>query len=250
LTGYSGVTLSFWHTYDLEPGYDYGYVEYSTDGGVTWQTATTFNGWSHTTWEQAFVSIPGLDDITNARIRFRLETDSSVTGDGWHIDDIILTGGGSACSSPTAPTAEFSSNSPVFLGQPLQFTDLSSGTPPFTYLWDFGDGIGTSDEANPAYTYATTGTYTVALTVTNDLGSNSVTHPVSIVPCIALSGLDLTLVTSGTLYTGEPVEFSTDLLPDDASFPYSYLVDFGTAAFTRDQAALILILSPTIYLAG
>ena len=48
-----------------------------------------------------------------------------------------------------------------------------------SYLWDFGDGT-TSTEANPTHTYAANGTYTIALTVTNSLGSNSTTHEIEI----------------------------------------------------------------------
>ena len=46
----------------------------------------------------------------------------------------------------------------------VQFTDASTGNPD-THSWDFGDGA-TSSDPNPAHTYTTAGTYTVALTVT------------------------------------------------------------------------------------
>ncbi|MBO7652348.1 MAG: PKD domain-containing protein, partial [Bacteroidales bacterium] len=48
-----------------------------------------------------------------------------------------------------------------------------------SYLWDFGDGT-TSVEANPTHTYASNGTYTIALTATNSLGSSTITHEVEI----------------------------------------------------------------------
>lgn len=41
-----------------------------------------------------------------------------------------------------------------------------------SYIWDFGDGIGTSSEANPIYTYASPGTYNVKLTASkNDVSA-------------------------------------------------------------------------------
>jgi PKD repeat protein len=51
--------------------------------------------------------------------------------------------------------------------QPLtiQFSDTSTGDYD-TYAWDFGDGV-QSNEPNPSHTYATGGTPTVTLTVTN-----------------------------------------------------------------------------------
>ncbi|NUM48073.1 MAG: PKD domain-containing protein, partial [Anaerolineales bacterium] len=49
-----------------------------------------------------------------------------------------------------------------------------------TYLWDFGDG-NTSTDVNPTHLYATLGTYTVTLTATNTLGSDTATQQVFIV---------------------------------------------------------------------
>ena len=42
-----------------------------------------------------------------------------------------------------------------------------------TWDWDFGDGSGTSTNKNPFYTYSSTGTYTVELTVENAYGCSS-----------------------------------------------------------------------------
>lgn len=44
-----------------------------------------------------------------------------------------------------------------------------------SYIWDFGDNIGTSTEANPVYTYDNEGEYTATLIATNDCGSNTFT---------------------------------------------------------------------------
>ncbi len=38
LTGVQKATLKFWTWYDIEPDFDYGYVEVSTDNGSTWNT--------------------------------------------------------------------------------------------------------------------------------------------------------------------------------------------------------------------
>ncbi|MEZ4933489.1 MAG: PKD domain-containing protein [Saprospiraceae bacterium] len=65
------------------------------------------------------------------------------------------------------PTADFSFTG---LGFTTDFTDISLGTPT-SWLWDFGDG-NTSTDQNPSHTFASAGTYTVCLTVTNDFGSN------------------------------------------------------------------------------
>tara|TARA_R110000868_G_scaffold206516_5_gene455225 strand:+ start:7220 stop:8812 length:1593 start_codon:yes stop_codon:yes gene_type:complete len=60
-----------------------------------------------------------------------------------------------------------------------------------SYLWDFGDGGGTSTEENPTYTYAEEGTYTVKLTVTNNDGSDEVLRDV-------IFGDSNNLITNGT----------------------------------------------------
>jgi PKD repeat protein len=61
-------------------------------------------------------------------------------------------------------------------GVPLKvgFLDRSSGSPT-SWEWDFGDG-GTSMAQNPSYTYQSPGTYTVSLTVTNDIASTTSTR--------------------------------------------------------------------------
>ena len=84
--------------------------------------------------------------------------------------------GASGAPGPEVPAANFSAN--VTSGDaPLavQFTDLSTGDPT-AWAWDFeNDGVIDSTEQSPAYTYATAGTYTVNLTVTNAAGSDTVT---------------------------------------------------------------------------
>ncbi|MFN8168199.1 MAG: PKD domain-containing protein [Candidatus Nanopelagicales bacterium] len=42
-----------------------------------------------------------------------------------------------------------------------------------SYEWDFGDGSAVSTQANPAYSFAMPGTYTVRLTVTDEVGAKS-----------------------------------------------------------------------------
>jgi PKD repeat protein len=53
----------------------------------------------------------------------------------------------------------------------VTFHDLSKGNPD-SRLWDFGDGT-TSTELDPVHIYATPGTYSVSLTVSNDAGSDT-----------------------------------------------------------------------------
>jgi len=76
-------------------------------------------------------------------------------------------GGGSDENNP--PLADFTA---VPDGLAVVFTDASSDSDGSiaSRVWDFGDG-GTSSDANPVHTYATTGSYDVTLTVTDDDGA-------------------------------------------------------------------------------
>ncbi len=108
------ATLSFWHYYDTEPGYDGGIVELSTDSGVTWLDAgpyMTDNGYTSTiqrasgtelAGRRAFTGFSGapsfkltIIDLTSfagrsIKFRFRFITDVGTGGTGWFIDDVLL----------------------------------------------------------------------------------------------------------------------------------------------------------------
>ena len=126
LVGASSATLTFSHIAATEDGYDFGYVEYSTDGGSTWTTfapanyagtASTyatdsrFASDSYTDWASTFTgttSTPGAGPATSLwkaetfnipaaaltssqfRIRFRYTSDGSANYYGWLIDDVKI----------------------------------------------------------------------------------------------------------------------------------------------------------------
>ncbi|HII92472.1 MAG TPA: PKD domain-containing protein, partial [Methanosarcina sp.] len=72
------------------------------------------------------------------------------------------------------PVADFSSSitrGPVPFS--VQFTDLSENAT--EWKWDFGDGT-ISTERNPVHIYSATGKYTVTLTVTNEVGTDTKTR--------------------------------------------------------------------------
>jgi carboxypeptidase T len=91
----------------------------------------------------------------------------------------------------TPPDAGFSCNSPVPLGQPVIFTNQTTGSEPITYSWDFGDSISTSAEINPSYTYAATGTFNVTLVAANIYGVDTVTKTVTVLPSTIMQFLPL-----------------------------------------------------------
>lgn len=78
------------------------------------------------------------------------------------------------------PQAGFLSSSPDNVGQTTVFTSTSSGTD-LSYDWDFGD-VTSSTNMNPTHVYPAIGTYTVLLTVTNAVGSDTAIGIVEITP--------------------------------------------------------------------
>ena len=71
----------------------------------------------------------------------------------------------------------FSPGTPA-TGQPVIFTDASTGSPT-SWQWDFGDGA-TATAQNPSHSYLAAGSYSIVLTVRNNSGSGSSTQVVSV----------------------------------------------------------------------
>ena len=101
-TAYPATELSFWHRYEIEDGWDFGYVQVSTDG-QTWVTLGTYTD-TQTTWQQATFDLSAYNGQP-VYIRFFLDTDYSVIEDGWYIDDVTLVGAGSDNLPPAVPVA-------------------------------------------------------------------------------------------------------------------------------------------------
>ncbi|MCB9447833.1 MAG: PKD domain-containing protein [Flavobacteriales bacterium] len=104
----------------------------------------------------------------------------------------------------------------------VAFTDTSSGTPT-SWLWDFGDG-NISTQQNPTHTYATTGTYTTCLTVTNSCGTDSVCHSVNVTCPVPDPGFSFTASNLQVSFT----DTSTNT-------PTSWLWDFGDGNISTQQ---------------
>jgi hypothetical protein len=97
LTGYSAITLSYYHHHALRwtSSADVGRVEVSSDGGLNWTTLK-----SHTNYYGDKNQFKRTDLALGAyagqtiRLRFRFTSDSSSNDDGWFIDDVRLVANG------------------------------------------------------------------------------------------------------------------------------------------------------------
>ena len=80
----------------------------------------------------------------------------------------------------------------------------------------------------------------------------SLTEPVTDVVSVSvvavpvpLTSVDLTLVTTGTIHVGDFVDFSADLLPDNADKPYTFTIDFGDSSPVFSDTSILDPLSFT-----
>jgi PKD repeat protein len=121
--------------------------------------------------------IKNADGVVNNATSTKQNVDPSTglvvgaSGGGRYWHTFLPLGGG-----PVPPTASFTA-SPTSGTAPLtvNFTDSSSGNPT-SWAWDFeNDGTVDSTAQSPTFTYTTPSAYTVKLTVSNNVGSNSVT---------------------------------------------------------------------------
>ncbi|HJQ37613.1 MAG TPA: S8 family serine peptidase [Thermoanaerobaculia bacterium] len=208
----ANAELSYWARYNLEFQWDGVVVEISTNNGTSWsdlppqggypdtlaqtepaggggpvnacgypKTKGAFTGPSSgemTPWTQYKSSLASFAGQT-VRIRWRFTSDPATELEGFYLDDVAITNTklpGACIATAVKPVAGFNGPAIAFRGVAASFADTSTNTPT-SWLWNFGDG-GTSTQQNPTHVYATTGTFTVQLTVTNAQGSDTTTKTV------------------------------------------------------------------------
>jgi len=126
------------------------------------------------------------------------------------------------------PTSSFSA-APVCQGTATNFTNTSTGGT--TYNWSFGDGVGTSTNQNPSYTYVSPSVYTASLTTTNSFSCS-----------VASTNTVLVNLFPTVSFAAAPVCLGTATSFDNFSTPttnMSYTWNFGNAATTTDTSSLL-----------
>jgi PKD repeat protein len=150
---------------------------------------------------------------------------------------------------PVAPVANFSAT-PVLGTLPfnVSFSDTSTGTPT-SWSWDFGDGA-TNNSQNPTYQYTTYGLFTVTLTATNAVGSNTTikTGYITVNPPIA-SGLPIASFTQNATISGYPltVQFVDTSITNTNSDTPTYLWNFGDGNTSTLQNPIHVYTLPGLY---
>ncbi|MCP4697683.1 MAG: DUF1566 domain-containing protein [Gammaproteobacteria bacterium] len=108
---------------------------------------------------------------------------------------------------------------------------FSGGLAPYTYSWDFGNGVA-ADTENPEYTYNDAGSYIVTFTVTDSMGDSltesasiSTADPATYVPLSDLN-ISATPNSGSALLT---IQFSANV---SGGIGHTYTWDFGDGATT------------------
>jgi PKD repeat protein len=144
---------------------------------------------------------------------------------------------------------------PQFVGQSVFFTSTVAGSPgytpaaPLTYSWFFGD-LKQSNVADPNHTYASAGTYTVELQVTDSNGAfGTIVHKVVVATfTVAFTCTKSGLTASCTASTsngnppfgyswnfGDPAGSGTGLSGPNPTFTYSAAGTYSITLMVTDN---------------
>jgi len=163
----AGSMLEFQSHYDIEPSWDKGEVQVSTDGGANWQrVAVNYPGNSTNTSDgcglptgtyftgtNGSYALYGADlsawEGSEVLLRFAMSSDTSVIETGWWVDDLSITNvdvpgvctTGSLCAEN--PLVNVLPDGPIVacLGDAQQLTaNLTGGSGPFVFQWT-RDGV-------------------------------------------------------------------------------------------------------------
>ena len=146
LSTYPSASLSFWGTYKIESGFDYMYIEVSTDNFATYTTIATISG-NETVPLPAFqeytYDLGGFCGNSNVKVRFHFYSDGGYTTDGMYIDDFTITASSVDNSAPLivhtpAPFYEGTLGNKVVDAQIIDFSGININNTYLEYTVDGG----------------------------------------------------------------------------------------------------------------
>ncbi len=201
----SAATLTFYHTYQLESGYDGAVIEISTDGGSTFTdlgshiTQGGYNGTISTSYQspiagrsawtggtlgtmtQVVVDLSSYVGNT-VIIRFRMACDSSVSKTGWYIDDVVVSTSGSTPSP--APTVDSFTANPTTIteGESATLSWQTSNATSVSIKDGNGNTVYSGSSVDGSATVSPNETTTYTLTATGDGGTATASVTVTVNP--------------------------------------------------------------------
>ena len=123
------------------------------------------------------------------------------------------------------------------VGEPVQFEgSAAGGSPPYEYLWTFGDGT-TSTEEDPVHVYDDAGDFSVGLTVTDaamDVASDTTSASI-----VGLPDLEIRKVEGGLLKISANIKNSGSLVATDAA--WSIVLDGGLILLGKETTGTVSI---------
>jgi len=126
-------------------------------------------------------------------------------------------------------------------GRAVEFSATVFGTPPFDYIWDFGDGATPSSSTlpNPSVIMRAIGNYDGSVTVSNPFGEDTLPFTYEVIPVPPVPHIKGVNPTSGFPHT--EVTFTADV-EGEPPFTYAWNFSFGADPNTSDEP------SPTVTL--
>jgi PKD repeat protein len=123
--------------------------------------------------------------------------------------------------------------------------NITGGTEPYTYLWDFGDGSEESDEQTVLHTFEEAGIYNVTLTATDTDDQDASASieisveeaPPALPPTIA-EPLTVGIISNSTEGVA-PATFEFEANITGGTEPYTYLWNFGDGSEESDEQTVL-----------
>jgi microbial collagenase len=216
----------------------------STNETADWRAAnTSANGWLNSlatgTWA-------GYKTFNAQFTGYRRDASNR------YVYDVTFTGKLDSTAGNQPPVARPNGPYSAVAGSAIAFSSAGSSDPDGTisaYLWTFGDGT-TSATANPSKAYATAGTYTVSLRVTDNQGAQTTASTTATVTSIGGGGITVETepnnsaaqangpVASGVNVTGAIVNTETDWFTFTLPGPRTVAL---TATLTGDTNATFVL---------
>lgn len=238
--GETGLELIFDWIGVGQNGTDYAELEYSTDGGTTWnvlwtQTPGAVCGGGQGEWAEQTVTLPvAAENQADLRFAFhwRNDNDGSGSDPSFAVNNLRLM----AASSGSGPTADFTASSlNICEGDCIDLTDNSTGNGITSWSWTFnGASTGTSTDQNPTnICYPTAGSYDIVLEVTDADGTDQVTQTINVTTCGGGPTASFT-PSSTNLCEGDCINF-TDNSTGNGITSWSWTFNGASTASSTDQ---------------